>query len=77
MAISQPLSPPPGFEQLTKVQQIDYVQQLWDLIVDSEGELPVPDWHLEEVRRRVDSQGDVSRSSWDDVKQRLMGKYGE
>jgi hypothetical protein len=77
MAISQPLSLPPGFEQLTKVQQIDYVQQLWDLIVDSEGELPVPDWHLEEVQRRVDSQGDVSRSSWDDVKQRLMGKYGE
>jgi Domain of unknown function (DUF4926) len=37
----------------------------------------VPDWHLEEMQRRVDSQGDVARSSWDDVKQRLMGKYSE
>ena len=27
MSISQPLALPPGFEQLSKDQQIDYVQQ--------------------------------------------------
>jgi hypothetical protein len=33
-------------------------------------------WHLGEVQRRVASQDDLPKNSWDDVKQRLMGKYG-
>ena len=77
MAISQPLSPPPGFEQLTKTQQIDYVQQLWDLIITTSDELPVPQWHLEIVSERVTSQSPTSFSSWDEVKQRLRVAFAE
>jgi Putative addiction module component len=76
MAISHPLSPPPGFEQLTKAQQIDYVQRLWDLIITSD-EFPIPEWHLKIINERVASQSTASHSSWDEVKQRLLSKYSE
>lgn len=77
MSISQPLSPPPGFEQLTKTQQIDYVQRLWDLIVTTPDELPVPEWHLEIIKERSASQSTASFTAWGEVKQRLLNKYRE
>jgi Putative addiction module component len=73
----QPLSPPPGFEQLNKDQQIDYVQQLWDLIITVPEEIPIPKWHLEILRDRIASQDSVQPKPWDDVKQRLLNKYSE
>ena len=75
MAISQPLSPPPGFEQLSKTQQIDYVQELWNLIITPPDELPIPDWHLAVVNDRIASQNAALLSPWDEVKQRLLSKY--
>jgi hypothetical protein len=77
MSISQPLSPPPGFGQLTKAQQIEYVQQLWDLIITTPDELPVPEWHLEIVQERSASQNPASLSVWGEVKQRLLNTYRE
>ncbi|MFP4574884.1 MAG: hypothetical protein ACLFT9_04530 [Coleofasciculus sp.] len=41
LSISEPLAIPPGFEQLSKEQQIDYVQQLWDLIIAVPEQIPV------------------------------------
>lgn len=77
MSISQPLALPPGFEQLSKDQQIDYVQQLWDLILAIPDQVPVPVWHLEVVRERVASQDAAQLSQWSEVKQRLLSKYRE
>ncbi len=77
MSIPQPLALPPGFEQLSKDQQIDYVQQLWDLILAVPDKIPVPAWHLKIVRDRVSSQNTAQSSTWDEVKQRLMSKYRE
>lgn len=77
MSISQPLALPPGFEQLNKDQQIDYVQQLWDLILAMPERVPVPEWHLEVVRERVASQEAAKLSQWSEIKQRLLSKYSE
>ena len=55
MSITQPLTLLPGFEQLSKDQQIDYVQQLWEVIAAHPDEVPVPEWHLEIVRDRMNS----------------------
>jgi hypothetical protein len=41
MANSVPL-PPPGFDQLSVDEQIDYVQSLWDRIAASSDQVPVP-----------------------------------
>lgn len=77
MSIPQPLALPPGFEQLSKEQQIDYVQQLWDLIVAAPDEVSAPEWHLEIVRDRVSSQATTQLNTWSEVKQTLMSKYRE
>jgi hypothetical protein len=75
MSTLHPLTPPPGFEQLSKEQQIDYVQQLWDIILEVSEDVPTPDWHLEIVRDRLASKDSSSTCSWSEVKQRLQDKY--
>jgi putative addiction module component (TIGR02574 family) len=45
--------PPPGFDDLPVEEKLDYVQSLWDRIVDHPEELPVPDWHLRVIEDRL------------------------
>lgn len=52
MARSLPI-PPPGFNDLSADEKIEYVQALWDSIEGPSESEPVPDWHLEVVRERV------------------------
>ena len=47
------ISEPPGFAQLTKAEQVQYLQALWDRIVEKPGELPVPESHLEVAEARL------------------------
>ena len=37
---------PAGFDNLSKPEQIRYLQALWDRIAESPGEIPVPESHL-------------------------------
>jgi putative addiction module component (TIGR02574 family) len=37
---------PPGFNDLSKGEQIRYLQALWDRIAEKPGEIPVPESHL-------------------------------
>lgn len=37
---------PPGFTELSKEEQIRYLQALWDRISEKPGEIPVPESHL-------------------------------
>ena len=55
MAANLPL-PPPGFDDLSLDDQIDYVQSLWDRIAAKPDEVPVPDWHREVIRQRMAEQ---------------------
>ena len=53
-AMAQPTIPdPPGFSDLTKAEQIRYVEALWDRIADQPGELPVPQSHLALAEERL------------------------
>jgi hypothetical protein len=53
-ALAQPVAiPPPGFDDLTVEERIDYVQSLWERIVESPDQLPVPDWHREVLDERL------------------------
>jgi putative addiction module component (TIGR02574 family) len=44
---------PPGFTEMSKTEQVRYLQALWDHIADSPGELPVPESHLELAEARL------------------------
>lgn len=79
MATNLPL-PPPGFDDLSLDDQIDYVQSLWDRIVAKPEEIPVPDWHREVIRQRMaEQQADPSEGRlWeevqDEVRNQLKGR---
>ncbi len=52
--MGQPSIPdPPGFSELTKADQIRYLQALWDRIADQPGELPLPESHLTLAEQRL------------------------
>ena len=48
--------PPPGFDDLSPDDQIDYVQSLWDRIVAKPDQVPIPDWHRQVIRQRMTDQ---------------------
>jgi putative addiction module component (TIGR02574 family) len=44
---------PPGFAELSKAEQVRYLQDLWDRIAARPGELPVPESHLVLAEERL------------------------
>jgi putative addiction module component (TIGR02574 family) len=44
---------PPGFSELSKAEQVRYLQELWDRIAERPGELPVPESHLDLAEERL------------------------
>jgi len=44
---------PPGFDALSKAEQVRYLQALWDQISEDPGALPVPESHLRLAEDRL------------------------
>ena len=44
---------PPGFDTLSKAEQVRYLQALWDQIAADPGTLPVPENHLRLAEERL------------------------
>ena len=62
--------------QLSVQQRLELIGELWDSIPDSLDALPIPEWHREELERRLvaadaDPEGAIP---WDEVKRRLREK---
>ena len=75
--MGHPLSvPPPGFDELSVEDQIDYVQALWDRIVVSPERVPVPDWHLRVIDERLaDHEANPDDVvAWEQVRAELRSK---
>ncbi len=47
------ISDPAGFGDLSKAEQIRYLQALWDRIAERPGEIPVPESHLALAEERL------------------------
>lgn len=47
------ISEPAGFSELSKTEQIRYLQALWDHIAERPGEIPVPDSHIALAEQRL------------------------
>jgi putative addiction module component (TIGR02574 family) len=66
--------PPPGFDDMSVEDKIDYVQALWDRIAANESQVPIPDWHRELLDERLAdyrANPDVGRS-WEEVEADLL-----
>jgi putative addiction module component (TIGR02574 family) len=69
--------PPPGFDDLSIDEKIDYLQSLWDRIAAAPDTVPVPDWHREIIDERVKDfeAAPTAGESWDVVQERLRKKF--
>ena len=72
MAANLPL-PPPGFDDLSPEDQIDYVQSLWDRIAAKPEQVPVPDWHRQVIRERIAGHeaGPSEGRRWEEVRDEI------
>jgi putative addiction module component (TIGR02574 family) len=62
--------------ELTVSQRLDLISRLWDSIPDSLEGLPIPEWHKEEIDRRLED-ADANPGEglpWEQVKKRLFEK---
>ena len=60
-------------QQLTVSQRLDLITLLWDSIPASPEALPMPEWHRQELERRL-AQADATPESaipWEEVRARL------
>lgn len=76
MAKPVPL-PPPGFDDLSVDEKIDYLQSLWDRIAATAETIPVPDWHRQILDERLnDLEADpAAGDSWEAVQERLRKRF--
>ena len=72
-------TPPQGFDELTVDEKIAYVGSLWELIAADPGGVPVPGWHRDILRERVQSHAENPDNveSWDRVRKRLERRLRE
>jgi len=61
---------------LSVEQRLELIGELWDGIPDSIEALPVPQWHREELERRLASADADPKTAipWEEVKKRLREK---
>ena len=58
---------------LSVEQRLQLIGELWDSIPDSTESLPIPEWHREELEKRL-AAADANPEAaipWEDVKRRL------
>ena len=67
------LVPPPGFEQLSRAEKLDYIDELLDYCEPEINEVPVPKWHLELIEERMARYREVGMegSTWEEFKKEL------
>ncbi len=73
MANPVPL-PPPGFDDLSVDDQIEYVQSLWDRIAAIPEQVPVPEREILNERLKDYEVDPDAGESWDIVRDRLPDK---
>lgn len=71
-----PAMPPPGFDELSPEEKLDYVQALWSRIAADPDEVPVPDWHREVIAERLAAHraGEGTSRPWEEARQELLSK---
>ena len=64
-------NPPPGFDELTVDEKLDYVQKFWDRVATKPDTVPVPEWHLKLIEERLLRNQPGTGRSWAEVRDEL------
>lgn len=72
--MAQPALPPPGFDELSADEKLEYVQALWESVSERPEDVPVPDWHRRVVAERLAAHrgGEASARPWSEVREDLL-----
>jgi putative addiction module component (TIGR02574 family) len=76
---SQLTVPPPGFDELSYEEQLDYVEQLFDYVTSNAKYVEIPEWHLqilEERMARYRAVG-VEGRTWNEFEKELKKEFGQ
>ena len=62
--------------QLGRAERLQLVEDLWDSLAAEENELPLPDWKMEELRRRKARylENPETGMTWEQVKSRARAQ---
>ena len=75
-------TPPPGFDELTVDEKIDYIQSLWDRVTAGSEDIPVPEWHLRILDERMEAyranpeEGSPWEEVYEDLQRKLQDRRG-
>ena len=71
-----PTLPPPGFDELSADEKLDYIQGLWDHFSVHPEEVPTPNWHREIVAERLAAhrRGEVTSRPWSEIREELLAR---
>lgn len=74
--MSSNIKVPPNFDRISSDEQIEFVQELWDLIAQSPERVDVPDAHRQVLDERLDAYAAQSRPGrpWPEVRDELLSK---
>ena len=63
---------------LSPSEKLQLVEDLWDDLTVTPEDVPVHDWHKEELARRKANlmQHPASGLTWEDVQRRVRSRYG-
>lgn len=72
----RPPLPPPGFDDISMAQKPEYVLSLWDRIATDAEQIPVPEWHREILRERLQQMNAHPGDSvdWSQVHSEIIGE---
>lgn len=74
--MARSLPTPPGFDDLSADEKVDYIQSLWERIGVRPEDISVPGWHREVIAERLQAHRERPSESrpWEDVRQELLDK---
>lgn len=68
----------PSIFDLSPAEKLQLVEDLWDDLAATPGDVPIYDWQREELARRRANlmRNPASGLSWEEVKSRVRSQYG-
>ena len=71
--------PPPGFDQLSLAEQLQYVDEFLDYVTSDANPLEIPEWRRELLDERIARYRAVGTegSTWEEFEQELEDEFGQ
>ncbi len=73
-AMAQPVMPPPGFDDLSVEEKIEYIEALWMRVEPQGDDGPFPEWQRElaDQLNAEFEQTEMATRPWDEVRAELL-----